>query len=153
MNIEIATAAEEHIEKVLSIGEESGLSVWSREAYNSELSRPESVFLVATGADNRCIGFVIGRLVPDTFVDSMAAEIYNIGVQRAHRRTHIGSRLIRSFTDLVAKNGATKVFLEVRTGNLTAIEFYKKHGFEIYSTRRAFYSGPQEDATLMRAII
>ena len=41
-----------------------------------------------------------------------------------------------------------KIGLEVRTNNINAIKFYKKHGFKKISTIKSFYQNG-EDAYLM----
>ena len=45
-----------------------------------------------------------------------------------------------------------EVELEVRTKNVAAIGFYKKHGFKITDTVKGFYQNG-EDAYIMRKII
>ena len=152
MKIEFTKAAPSHIDAIMAIVAESKLSIWTRDDYLREVGRPETIFVVSE-ADGRCVGFIIGRLLPDSARDRWTAEIYNIGVKPASRGQGIGSCLIRSFNTIAAKRGAETVYLEVRAGNQKAIDFYKWHGFKVYSSRPCYYPDPPEDAILMRARI
>jgi ribosomal-protein-alanine N-acetyltransferase len=151
VTIQISKADESHIKSILDIATETGISVWSRSDYEQELSRSDSLFLVAGGADTKCLGFVLGRLIPGAADESTAAEILNIAVRPTLYRSKIGSRLIAEFLTLVRESGANEVHLEVRSGNHGAIEFYKNHGFTTYGSRPLYYTNPSDDATLMRS--
>lgn len=151
MNVEILRASVDHIDDVMTIASESGLSEWSRDHYIGELTLPDTLFIVAKLYESRCSGFITGRMVPDSQSSSQAAEIHNFGVRVEDRRRGVGSCLLRSFMEVAAKRGASRVFLEVRSGNVTAIDFYRKYGFEVYTSRRDYYKDPVEDATLMKS--
>ena len=148
--MEITKATTQHIDEILAIARELNLSQWSREDYSIELSKTDSFFLVAVEENGSAIGFIIGGLVPGSQIDSWAAEIFNVGVMDRCRRKGAGSKLVRSFLDLARHSGAEQTYLEVRSANRPAIDFYVKHGFEVYSSRRSYYVNPVEDATLMR---
>ena len=151
-DIEITKAAARHIDVITAIAAESKLCVWSREDYLHELSKAATIFEAAE-VGKRCVGFIVGRLMPEAAEAQWVAELYNIGVEPTLQGKGIGSCLIRSFNTIAAKRGAQTVYLEVRAGNQKAIDFYKRHGFEVYSSRPSYYRDPPEDAILMRARI
>ena len=47
------------------------------------------------------------------------------------------------------KRYATRVLLEVRKSNASAIRFYEGFGFKVLGERKDYYSNPVEDAFVM----
>ncbi|MBI4455934.1 MAG: ribosomal protein S18-alanine N-acetyltransferase [Acidobacteria bacterium] len=91
----------------------------------------------------RVLGFIAGRIVPPD------AEVYKLAVGRAYRRQGIGSRLMEEFLDMARARRAFHCYLEVRRSNLTAIRFYRSHGFSGCRIRPLYYANPPEDAFVM----
>jgi ribosomal-protein-alanine N-acetyltransferase len=95
---------------------------------------------IVAAAGSSLIGFLACR-----WVGPGEREVLNLAVDPAWRRRGVGRTLLQVET---ARPGCT-LWLEVRAGNLTAINFYKSLGFQEISRRRSYYSGPQEDAIVM----
>ena len=76
-------------------------------------------------------------------------EIARIAVIPECRRQGVGARMLLELEDLCEDNGITKLLLDVRESNETAISFYTSYGFVQDGVRRNFYSDPQEDGILM----
>jgi ribosomal-protein-alanine N-acetyltransferase len=143
------TTAHDLIE-VVEIEETSGLSRWGWDSYNAELSRPESIMLVARrpcpdAAGRWLYGFVAARLSADEL------HINNIGVRDEARRHGLGGALLRKALGVGRRMGAGSAVLEVRAGNLPALALYGRRGFEVVGRRRNYYRNPPEDALVMRA--
>lgn len=117
---------------------------WMEESYEQAHSSGH-VVLVAELAGG-IGGFVVARNVEDE------AEILNTGVALTHRRTGIGSALLAAATSELEKDGVNRIYLEVRESNSAAIAFYRKHGFEKTGERRKYYSGPTENAVVMKKL-
>lgn len=142
------------IPAILSIAEEAGLSVWTSADYSDEFERPDSICITAEAADHSTIGFVVGRVVPGFKQnESLDAEIYNIGVLHMARRSGIGSALIDQFFRTCRGFQVRSVWLEVRSKNEVAINFYKAHGFAVEYTRTNFYDRPPDDANVMCSVL
>jgi [ribosomal protein S18]-alanine N-acetyltransferase len=82
-------------------------------------------------------------------------EIENIVVSPDLRRQGLGTELMRGFLSQAvlchASGTAVKtVHLEVRESNLAAQELYKTLGFANIGRRKSYYSGPPEDAILLK---
>ncbi len=75
-------------------------------------------------------------------------EIENIAVAGAARRRGLGTRLLGEFLDLVRKQGADAVFLEVRESNRAARTLYEKWAFVESGYRQKYYHHPDENAVL-----
>ncbi len=87
-------------------------------------------------------------------------EIENIVVSPDLRRQGLGTELMRVFLNHAALShavpghasgtAAKTVHLEVRESNVAAQELYKTLGFANIGRRRSYYSGPPEDAILLK---
>lgn len=149
--IRIRSIEARHIARILEIQEEARLSSWSAEGYIEELRLPNAIMLRAEAESGEIVGFIVGRIVPasaDTV--EIDAEIYNIGVATAARRSGIGTELLKAFLSACGQAGVSNVWLEVRASNGPAIGFYQDNGFIISGERTNFYADPTENALLMR---
>lgn len=90
-------------------------------------------------------GFAAGTLLTVT----AEAELESIAVRESARRGGVGRLLLLSLMDWARVEGAHVMRLEVRRGNLAALRLYESAGFLKAGERRAYYSGPVEDAVLM----
>ncbi len=93
---------------------------------------------------NTLIGFVEGFLEQW----NNRYRISNICVfDDANRRSGVGASLLEQILEEAKTSGARMAVLETQSFNHTAIEFYKKHGFEIIGFDRYAYSnkGPEEN--------
>ena len=77
------------------------------------------------------------------------AEIENICVAPACRRSGVGEALMEEILRLTAERDAERIFLEVRAHNEPAKALYRKRGFVESYRRRNYYQGPTEDAIIM----
>ncbi len=63
-----------------------------------------------------------------------------LGCLAPYRRLGIGSRMLKHVLDYVEKEGNFEsVFLHVQINNDSAIEFYKRFGFDIVETKEQYY--------------
>lgn len=77
------------------------------------------------------------------------AEVENICVAPACRRSGVGEALMEEMVRLAAERDAERIFLEVRAHNEPAKALYRKRGFVESYRRRNYYQGPTEDAIIM----
>ena len=77
------------------------------------------------------------------------AEIENICVAPACRRSGVGEALMEEMLRFAAERDAERIFLEVRAHNEPAKALYRKRGFVESYRRRNYYQGPTEDAIIM----
>lgn len=83
--------------------------------------------------DNEVVGYIL------TLIKRSHPKIYSLGVSEAFRGQNIASKLFATTIDELKILGFKKLELEVRTDNNAAIELYKKLGFTIKKTSKAFY--------------
>ena len=93
--------------------------------------------------DSEIIGFIIFSPI------NPEAHILSISVTKKIQSKGVGSLLLQSMLDQCAAMNYKKIFLEVRTSNLQAINFYQKFGFSKDAIRDNYYTDNSEDALLM----
>lgn len=78
-------------------------------------------------------------------------HLLNISVLPELQRSGRGSALLLGLLGLAREQGATRMLLEVRDGNVAARAFYRRHGFDEIARRRDYYRAHQgrEDAIVM----
>ena len=150
----IREAFKNDIEQILEIQKDCNLSQWSRESYNQEILRKDSIFFIAVQAAE-VYGFIVGRqTVCDSGSENCApfseAEILNFGVAKKIQKKGIGNKLFEKFLYELKTSDVKTIWLEVRAGNMDALSFYQKRGFLKTQTRKNFYTNPSEDAYLMK---
>ena len=77
-------------------------------------------------------------------------HIVSVAVLGAHRGKGVGTALIKSAEDAVARRSAAEMYLEVRVSNLQAVELYKRLGYTISGKMESYYRDG-EAALLMAA--
>ena len=133
---------EEYIQDIARIEAECFSEPWSDSAFRSELTNPSAVYFVAT-EDGKAVGYGGMHIVLDE------AYITNIAVDKNFRRRGIGRTLLEELINFCHSKSLSLITLEVRAGNMAAIELYTSLGFKKVGTRRNFYSAPTEDGDIM----
>lgn len=115
---------------------------WSQSTFEYVARLSKSHFLVAQ-EDNNVLGYIISN--ESNF--EKIGRILNLAVEEKYRRQGIGSMLVQTTLKMFCNKKVSKVFLEVRRSNLSAIKVYSKFGFEVDKVLPEYYFG--EDAYLM----
>jgi len=88
-----------------------------------------------------CLGDVEGEVLRGYFLGLLVAgdlDVVSIATGAPFRRKGIGESLLRA---ALAHPGVERAFLEVECRNTPACGLYKKLGFQITGTRKAYYDG------------
>lgn len=91
---------------------------------------------IVMGRGNPVDGFLIIRAAADQ------AELLTIAVNQEKRRKGMATVLMSAGEKAAQKSGADILFLEVAEDNPAAIAFYKKHKYEEFARRPAYYARP-----------
>jgi [ribosomal protein S18]-alanine N-acetyltransferase len=133
-----------HIDSLLELQQKTPEAPhWKRRIYEdlTQSEAPNFGFIAVDG--DSLLGFAVCRIVLDT------CELESIAVAAEARRRGIGAALLAAAADFARERGATRMELEVRASNFTAIGFYTRMGFAQDGRRRGYYRNPDEDAVLM----
>jgi ribosomal-protein-alanine N-acetyltransferase len=124
----------------------AGDSPWPAGAFRAEISTPHNHYFAVRDGDE-LVGYAgISVLGP---AGDHECEIHTIAVAPDHQGHGHGRELLAALLDIADKRRAP-VFLEVRTDNETAINLYRRNGFEIVGTRKGYYQPSGADAYTMR---
>lgn len=123
------------------------LSHWSIDAYYRLLEDDRFTSTFVAEIEDAPASWIAGFVI--FHVSDRVAEIYNIAVDRDHRRLGVGGLLMRTVILRSKEMGARKVVLEVRKSNHGAIRFYADFSFRVSGERHNYYSNPPEDAFVM----
>jgi ribosomal-protein-alanine acetyltransferase len=115
---------------------------WTEWGLKELLGWPGVLALVSEG-QGKVNGFIIGRQVREV------AEILNLAVIPAKRRRGEGAALLKAALEELQTRHVSRVFLEVRESNESALAFYAKHGFSKMGRRAGYYHDPEEAAVVM----
>ncbi len=135
----------EDVPQVLEIEKSCFSNPWSRETFlgeiqNGIISHP---IVVIERPTDRVVGYVVYWRVQDD------VQINNVAVHPDWRGRGIGEALLSSVIEKMRDGSVSFISLEVRCSNTTAMNLYKKLGFEIIGKRKNYYSNPDEDAYVM----
>ena len=131
----------DHLEEAYKIECEVNPSPWKYETFLSSFEVGHKGLICKNNSE--IIGFIIFSPI------SPEAHILSISVIKKIQSKGVGSLLLRSMLDQCKAMNYKKIFLEVRTSNLQAINFYQKFGFIKDAIRDNYYTDNSEDALLM----
>ncbi|MBQ6321823.1 MAG: ribosomal protein S18-alanine N-acetyltransferase [Lachnospiraceae bacterium] len=130
------------LEEVARLEEQIFTLPWTRKGFEDALHSPYAYYLCAVSG-----GSIIGYA---GYLRSFEeATITNMAVSPAHRRRHIGEKLLSSLMRAGMENGIERFTLEVRVGNTGARRLYEKLGYREEGRRKGFYDYPKEDALIL----
>ncbi|MCX5807429.1 MAG: ribosomal protein S18-alanine N-acetyltransferase [Proteobacteria bacterium] len=131
------------IKNVLDIEKRSFITPWTKKMLYETLSSPISAsFVIET--NDLLLGYIMLYYVLDE------AHILNLAINPDYRGRGYASQLIRHIIEYCAKKGISDFFLEVRDGNIKAINLYKMFGFKVIGKRKKYYTDTHEDALVMQ---
>ena len=120
------------IASVLSIEEQNSDDPWSQGQFITSIENSNNL-CYCLSLNGKTIGYLIAMLTLDT------ADILNIGIESNFKRQGHGTALLNQLIGDLTKRNISEILLEVRAGNKSAIQFYKKQGFEKISVRKNYY--------------
>ncbi len=114
---------------------------WSE---NSVLTHIKNQKVIVLKFDETLLGYCIFMTAADE------GEILRIAVDKKLRGVGLGKKLLTSVLCEMKEDGINAAFLEVRSGNQSAIALYKSVGFEEIGIRKGYYRDNGEDAVLYK---
>lgn len=105
---------------------------YSRKELKTYMSSRGSFTLVATNEHGIC-GFIVAKA-------GATGHVITIDVGPQARRSGVGSLLLRGAEDRLRNGGCRSVGLETAVDNISALSFYKRHGYSVIRTWPRYYS-------------
>ncbi|MDE7082843.1 MAG: ribosomal protein S18-alanine N-acetyltransferase [Clostridia bacterium] len=85
-------------------------------------------------------------------VAAESADIDNVAVTEPYRNSGVGTAIIEELLRIAKDCGASKVFLEVRVSNATAMKLYLKSGFKGAYARTRYYSDGEDCLVMVKEL-
>ncbi|MCF8173793.1 MAG: ribosomal protein S18-alanine N-acetyltransferase [Burkholderiaceae bacterium] len=116
---------------------------WTRGNFLDSLTAGHGAWLALE--DGRMIGYAVMMQILDEI------HLLNITVLPELQRKGLGSSLLLRLFEMARQQAASRMLLEVRPGNVSALGLYRRHGFVEIGRRRDYYPATQgrEDAIVM----
>lgn len=143
MNYEIRKMTLDDLEQVVAIDQVSFSLPWPPRSFKFELTANEASRCWVADLDGRVIAVLVGWFIVDEL------HIAMIATHPEFRGQGIGRQLLLHGLHSAKEEGAIKAFLEVREGNLIALNMYRDFGFVEDGRRVEYYKDNSEDAILM----
>lgn len=135
------------VEAILAIQSASPeIAQWTAGDY-SRVARGEMIGWVSENDRLAVAGFLVARKIGGDI------EILNFAVRPDARKRGVGTALLLEAFAWAKTVEAASALLEVRASNIAALEFYKRHGFEVTGRRKQYYVAPIEDALVLTASV
>ena len=134
----VRPAKEYDLEEIVRIAERPFAARWSRQAYADELSRRDSIFLVADDGSAR--GYALAR------IDRERLDLLDIAAAEDGRG--VGRALWAALIAAAKAADVATIALEVSDANARARLFYARAGAKVVGRRPKFYNDGS-DAILM----
>jgi ribosomal-protein-alanine N-acetyltransferase len=116
---------------------------WTRGNFADSLAAGHGAWLATE--DGRMTGYAIMMQVVDE------AHLLNITILPELQRQGRGTALLRHLLELARERSSWRMLLEVRPGNASGQDLYRRHGFVEIGLRRGYYPSHEgrEDAIVM----
>ena len=148
MNVTIRQAKLYDVPAMARIERDSFEAPWSADEITKDVTAGGNVYVAVAEAGDETAGFEKAGYAEIRMVAG-EAQIYNIAIAPEFRREGIGEALLRHLIEKAEAEGCSLVTLEVRGGNVPAMELYRKLGFHEVGRRKGYYAKGGEDAVLM----
>jgi [ribosomal protein S18]-alanine N-acetyltransferase len=126
---------------------------YSKPELKAYLREPGSFTLVATDSDfgegsgkEELAGFIV-------VCNGPTGHVITIDVVAAARRAGVGSLLLRAAEDRLRAEGSRAVGLETAVDNLSALSFYKRHGYSVIRTWPRYYSNGVDALVMKKELV
>jgi ribosomal-protein-alanine N-acetyltransferase len=134
------------VDNLAQLDYQANLTYWQRDSYTSCLDNKSNLLYVLEVAARQIAGAIAVSVVADE------AEILQLWISQQFQRQGYGKWLLKDMLQKLKLNhGVSRVFLEVREGNLPAIKLYEAVGFVMVGRRKNYYTVDrwQYDALVM----
>ena len=141
-SVSLRPAKHEDLPAIMAIENAVFSQAWWPETFEEMLDRTDTYLLVATAGPD-----LVGYLV--LTIGAGEAELANLAVDPARRRTGVAEALLRESLDILHRHSVRWVYLAVRASNTGATRLYEHFGFREIGRHGSYYQEPPEDARIL----
>ena len=131
LEVRISRMRRRHVRAILKIEQQVYPRPWSAAVFASEIDQvPRTRRYLVAHIGRRLVGYGGLMLAPDS------AHVTNIAVDPLQQRSGVGTRLLLALAREAIAMAAPALTLEVRVGNVAALQLYERFGFAPAGVRR-----------------
>lgn len=112
------------------------------------LSEPKTLSYKTVTAGGEIVAFVFVMVN-----DNGAAHLTTIGVAPEHRRRGVAETLLVHTENSLRKRDVGTIMLEVRVGNVTAQNLYRRNGFHVVQRIEKYYNNGEDCFLMMKSLV
>jgi ribosomal-protein-alanine N-acetyltransferase len=141
--MKIKKFSDKYLDQVLEIEKKSFQKAWNKQMFLSSAFDKATKFNIAVletetseteTNETETAGYCIYKII------DKEAEILRIAVGANFRRRGYGGEMIGEIIECCRGRGVDKIFLEVNSTNISALNLYRAFGFDAISIRKKYYS-------------
>lgn len=127
---------------------------YTRYELRTYINRSSAFTLVAESGQHPAtpVPIILGFIVAESSRRGIG-HIITIDVRAAARRLRVGSTLLRAAEQGLRSAKCSSVRLETATNNLSAISFYKQHGYDVTNVIPHYYSNGVDALLLEKSLV
>jgi ribosomal-protein-alanine acetyltransferase len=143
-NIHLESATEKHVPDLLEFEKEIfGLDAFDTDTFKDALRHKNTAVFRTAYDSGKLAGYILGSHT------KRGCRIDSLGVRPSYRGGELAKFLMEDFIT-TARSFCKSIFLEVRTSNIRARNFYYHLGFRTVKFKEAYYEEPKEAALIMK---
>ena len=145
MNIKISKLNKEDLDNIIEIENRVFTLPWTKFDFEMLLKEPAVNLVLKDEETKNIIGYLCSILQSSDFI-----HLLNFVIDVKYQNQGWGTRFLYFFIyEILFPAGVTKIILEVRESNKSAIALYHKFGFKGIDRYKNYYQKPKEDALVM----
>jgi len=145
-NIKLDILKNEYIDSLIELENLCFSIPWTKQMFAQDVSKTDAYYVVALDGQK-----VVGYCGLYKVLDQ--ADITNIAVHPDYRKKGLASLMLDNIIKYCTNCTLSFITLEVRQSNQSAINLYKKYGFNEVGLRKNYYADNHENAILMTKYI
>jgi len=148
IEFEIQIMTKDLLPMVMEIEGESHIHPWTIKNFEDSIDAGYWAYVFRSKESQQ--KSILGYMVFMPGVEEL--HLLNITVSKIYRRNDIAKRALLGIEPIALEKNLTRIFLEVRVSNLSAIHLYRSLKYEEISLRKGYYpslNGLREDALVM----
>ena len=121
---------------------------YTRGTFNYLISLPTTLSYRIITLDNVMVGFNFVTLMEDG-----TAHLTTIGVAPEHRQRGLAQQMLLHIEDALRRREISMICLEVRVGNLSAQNLYRKMDYAVMQRLKKYYNNGEDGYLMVKSLI
>lgn len=156
-NYEIRRCEPKDLPEVISINWAALPEHYSDSFFEERLNESPETFLVAENENRTIVGYIMCRIEygfshVKRYGLARKGHVVSVAVLENFRGAGLGKALVEEALSGMKQRGCSEAYLEVRVSNDTAINLYKKLGFETVATHHGYYRDGESAHLMSRTL-